>query len=156
MSARCISVRVIGFVLLGCGPKNAPVPETADDTGISPPTGQAEDVEAEWNEPDRPNVVAGPETGEQTSGSPFCDQWIRCCKDYAITLGQLEGSPESTVQTQLEACRDIEQAKGMEGSEQACRSALEAMGEAMDAMKAVEGFVVPASCIPPGEGNKDP
>lgn len=149
--------RWVLFVVLvaGCGPKNAPAPESAAGneaaSGSKPVQEEISGTEGGWNEADRPNVISSPDGGEATPVSPVCHQYMACCKDYAVALTGMEGIEASSVDAMLAGCESIQQFEGTEMGDQSCQAALEAMGQAMEALKGMEGFVAPASCkVAPG------
>jgi len=130
-----IAVGMTAVVATGCKSKAKEVLEEAEKA-------------AEEAAPAAGGEAAGEAAAEESGGGGggACDQYAKCCEGYIDSLSKVQGIPEATITAAKDSCKQIENLKTMPTAQDACKQALDAMKQGMEAMKAMPGFTVPEAC----------
>lgn len=129
----------------------APAPTRESDTGKEGGEASAPGPQkARWQPEIKGEVPAESPPGKKRAGGAgltgACDQYYRCCVDYATALGKVKSVPKSALQAAYKACGQVIKIQQQPSGQEICNKALEAMQKATGAFRKMPGFVPPPSC----------
>ena len=107
--------------------------------------GGTEEPKADEPKADEPKAVEPKAVDAAATGSP-CDQYAKCCPDYADAIGTMPGMTPDLVKLQKDGCAAMDALKGTPGADESCKTALDALKTGAAAYEALPGFTMPASC----------
>ena len=142
---RIIAASVLLLAAAGCSRHQRQIeePEAAPDGD-----GGGAEAEPVPQDPREDPEARGAEREPDPSDTPVqaCAAYQACCTAYMMSLSQVEGMTPDAIETALEGCAAIGALVATESADKACATALDAMRQAVDAMKSVPGYVPPAAC----------